>query len=317
MILSKPLKIGDCGSRVLWMGEDAYGNVAAVGSSTCIFARNDTSATMTRSEGQPIAIKNGWMLTLLATEFGSALCYRGEQVFALPITTDDILDTLYSEADETLFVLTSTGVFCANTLDGGTRTIDRWNEPDDCLERLSLFGNFLFAYRYGLRLYDFRKAEKLYESLDNPYSHVCHLGGSKIVAGDVNGNIDLIEVQSASSRPIARFSEAIRYVGCIQNNPVVVHQSGGTAFCEYFSSGSHRSIPIGQLNCDVFAAVRDTYLAVGSIQGDIVICNLENGDVEKVSLEPAARIVEMLWCEKRSQLFVGTRSGEIYALDEE
>jgi hypothetical protein len=316
MMLSIPSKICDCQSRVLWLGEDDSANVAAVGSSLCVIQQTAGIKRLCKYDGEPIAFVNGNLLTIHQGVHGIVLRLSEEKMINLPISQCTIYDSIYDSASESILLLTPESLLNVNLAARSVEIMDKWEASDFQFERVTASNTFAAAYRYGLRIYDYIKNKQLYVSHERLYSLASLGAETQIVAADEGGNVDLIEFETEHEHTHIYLNGLVLFVGWIDRHPVAVYRKDSTTHCCVVQDNSPVSTTIGSFDCETFAVVQDRHLAIGTMQGTVFFWDAANGALQYIALEGTPRIVAMLWSKKRNELFLGTRSGEVYVCHE-
>jgi hypothetical protein len=316
MMLSIPSRICDCQGRVLWFGEDDSANVAAVGSSLSVIQQEGRITQLCKYEGEPVAFVNGRLLTIQQDANGVVLRLSEEKTVDLPISDCMIYDSIHAPASGTIFLLTPESLLKVNLALRSVETMDKWEVSDFQFERLTISNGFVAVYRYGLTIYEYLSSIKLYVSKERSYSFVSFGSETQLVAADEGGSIDLIGFGERHEYNRIELDGIMRFIGWINKHPIAVYRKDFTTYCCTVRDNSPVSTPIGSLDCEAFAVVKDRHLAIGTMQGTVVFWDAANGELQYIPLEGSPRIVAMLWSKKRNELFLGTRSGAVYVCHE-
>jgi hypothetical protein len=311
-MFSTPLRVCDCRTRVLRLYEDGAANVAALGSSLCVIPRVGGVKYPPMRDGDPVAFVNGELITVQNGPSGVTLRLSAEMVIDLPISECAVFDSSHDLENESVFVLTTKALLEINLAGSSAAVLGEWEESEGKFEKVVASKSFAAAYRYGLMVYERRAVAPLDLLQDRPYSAASFVSETRLVAADTLGNVDLIDLRGSCEPKTLQLNGDIVFLGEIDGRPIAVYEQDSIRYCRTLWGDPCISTPIGSFGCEAFEVVQDRYLAIGTIEGAVLLWDATSGQLQRVSLEEPQRIVEMLWSRARSELFLGTRGGEVY-----
>ncbi|QDT86442.1 hypothetical protein [Gimesia chilikensis] len=309
-------KFFDCESRVLWLKEDESANVVVVGASSLIIHANGRIEDIRTNDGTPVAFVNGTIYMLQQGPSGIVLKISKDKEISLPISESELYDSAIVPTSGKVYLLSSDALLQVNLNTGQVRILGKWDARNSNYESMIVNEFYVVAYRYGFSIYEHLTSRQIYASQKRYYSFANFLSGTELVVSDDKGNIESIELESGVQKELAILDGRVRYIGSIKNNPLVVYKKDKVIFCGIVRNQTLIQTSIGAFNCEAFEVINDRYLAMGTMQGVVLIWDSVTREINQIQFNCSPRIVAMLWSEKREELFVGTRSGKVYVCSE-
>lgn len=308
--------ICNCQSRILWIGEDTEGNIAAIGKYICYFNINNQIVTKRQPiKGEPVPLLISGELAYIRFNKHQYQLYLNNKQLTLPLTKDDeIYTAIFNTEQQMLYILSKMQIISINTTNLlinklANQYILETGEPQ--YEQISTKENLLVAYRYGITIWQESKQIATYNS--NPYNHVVILSDNDIAAIDDTNSLIHIYNLSTEKRLQHTCPNNIYYSYLIGKDLVIVWKEEEDIYGEVINliSGNNTHKVLLSNHPTTFEPIDQNLLAIGLLNGNILIWEIYTGKTKIITIPNPYKITELYWSSNNHLLLIGCGDGQV------
>jgi hypothetical protein len=306
----------DCGSRVIWIGEDENGVVAGVGKDLCLLSPPSLACRRSSFSGEFLgALVSSQLVTAHRDSRGLSISLRGTRTVALRVPSFELYDSVFVPSTGELYMLTTDSLRRLSTTNGEIGLLLGGLSEDDGhgrYERLSAGPQGVIAYRYGLSVCTSAGEAVLQSQL--PYSHATFKSERSLVALHERYAIHEFDLRKGLIGETRAPPGDVSFLGVVDGTTVVVWRKDESSFVWLIRGEEVNEVSLGSSGLECFCAVEErNLLAIGTIQGQLLMLDLRSGRFSTCGTAASERIVELYWSERLELLFGGTRHGRLCA----
>jgi len=304
----------NCGDRVLGLEQDSDSNVIAVGQSSFILRANNRQVAKLPVVGEPIhAFINGSLLTIRERGKKFWLCASDKTLLQLPITRPEVFDSVFVKELNRIILLTPESLV-EISLDGSARILGDNSEEPCFSEQMVASKDIIATFRFGLKIYKTGfPGNRVGDSL---YAIAAIVQNNKVIAADDSGTIDIIQALDGSIEPLGNVGGLVLFLGCCKGIPIAICETtvGPSAQCCCLKRGVWHRITLNGFHPECYAFIESKdCLAIGTLEGAIILWDIQRHVFTTFDLQATPRIVQLLWSQNRGELFAGSRDGRVFS----
>lgn len=326
--------LGSCGSRVTCIAGDEHGNVAAIGKNILAFRPKSFMPEVRPYDIYPIKVLVDDAFPWVDQSDSRAHLVLNAQRVELPGIDFEAYSAAFDPISRTIYIITRTSLLSV-PLSGGSAAImadnSEGNEEYPHYECVAAAFGYVVAYRYGLTLWS--GDERIV--LDGaPYSDVVVASKKSIYAmhhdvteiqqrrmHETRGTIRLFDRYGKVRREVDSPDGRVNFCDCVDGRLITISRRseervGKSLTGSVLERDELRTVELSDIGADGFARIESTgQVAVGNLTGEILLWNTYDDAIQQFRLADPESIFELFWSASHNSLFVGTKSGNVYALE--